>query len=73
MDSKEYFLKLSEQTYNELGDDEKMYLNHLGMQCKQLPTEEDLKDETYKKIRKNRIDAWDSEQEFLFKKRNNIV
>ena len=68
--SKEYYLKLSEQVYNELGDDEKLYLNHLGMQVKQLPTEEDLNDENYKKVRSNRIEAFNKEQEYLFSKRN---
>lgn len=68
--SKEYFLKLSEETYSKLGNDEKNYLNHLGMEVRQLPTETDLEDENYKKIRKHRIDAWNQEQEYLFKKRN---
>jgi hypothetical protein len=69
--TKEYFLKLSEENYNGLGNDEKMYLNHLGLQVKQLPSDEDLNDENYKKIRSNRIKAWNNEQEFLFNKRNN--
>lgn len=68
--TKEYFLKLSEDNYNKLGNDEKLYLNHLGLQVKQLPNDSDLEDENYKKVRKNRIDAWNDEQEFLFKKRN---
>jgi len=69
--SKEYFLKLSEQIYNELPDNEKMYLNHLGMEVRQLPTKEDSQnDENYKKIRKHRIDAWNEEQYYLFQKRN---
>ena len=70
MRTKEYYLKLSEQTYNELGNDEKSYLNHLGMQVKQLPTDDDFNDENYKKIRKHRIDAWNEEQKYLFEKRN---
>jgi len=70
MSSKEYFLKLSEQIYNELPDNEKMYLNNLGMEVRQLPTENDYNDENYKKIRKHRIDAWNEEQQYLFKKRN---
>jgi hypothetical protein len=68
--SKEYFLKMTEQLYNQLGNDEKIYLNHLGLQVKQIPKKEDLEDENYKKIRKHRIDAWNEEQEYLFKKRN---
>lgn len=71
MRTKEYYLKLQEEQYNELGNDEKMYLNHLGMQVKQLPGTEDLEDENYIKIRKHRIKAWNDEQEFLFNKRNN--
>jgi len=69
--TKEYFLKLSEENYSGLGDDEKMYLNHLGLQVKQLPSDEDLNDENYKKIRSNRIKAWNKEQEYLFNRRNN--
>ena len=68
--TKKYFLKLSEENYNGLGNDEKMYLNHLGLQVKQLPSDEDSSDENYKKIRSNRIKAWDKEQEYLFNKRN---
>lgn len=69
--SKEYFLKLSEQIYNELPDNEKIYLNNLGMEVRQLPVEKDYDDENYKKIRKHRIDAWNDEQQYLFNKRNN--
>ena len=53
--SKEYFLKLSEETYNELPDGVKLSLNLLGMEVRQLPTEIDLEDENYKKIRNTRI------------------
>lgn len=70
--SKEYFLKLAEQHYNELSDVEKIYLNRLGMEVRQIPTEKDLNDEVYKKIRSNRVDAWNKEQEYLFKKRKDI-
>jgi len=47
--SKEYFLKLQEEAYNQLPDNEKIYLNNLGMEVRQLPTEfskiyEDVKD-----------------------------
>ena len=66
--SKEYFLKLSEQIYNDLPNDEKLYLNNLGMEVRQLPTEKDYDDENYKKIRKHRIDAWNDEQKYLFDK-----
>ena len=69
--SKEYFLKLSEETYNELPCGVKLSLNHLGMEVRQLPTKEDLNDENYKKIKKHRIDAWNEEQKYLFDKRIN--
>ena len=71
MRAKEYYLKLSEEHYNQLNNNEKAYLFNLGMEVRQLPTETDLEDENYKKIRKHRIDAWNEEQEYLFKKRNN--
>ena len=68
--TKKYYLELSEETYNNLGNDEKLYLNHLGMQVRQLPSEEDLEDEDYKKVRNARLKAWEEEQQFLFRKRN---
>lgn len=69
--SKEYYLKMSEEQYSELPDMEKIYLGRLGMQVRQLPTDDDLQsDQNYQKIRKHRIDAWNAEQEYLFKKRN---
>ena len=70
--TKEYFLKLSEEHYDGLGNDEKLYLNHLGLQVKQLPSDEDLNDENYNKIRSNRIKAWNNEQEYLFNKRTKL-
>ena len=68
--SKEYFLKLSEETYNELPCGVKLSLNLLGMEVRQLPTENDLEDENYKKIRNTRIKAWNDEQKYLHQKRN---
>ena len=68
--TKKYYLELSEETYNNLGNDEKLYLNHLGMQVRQLPSEEDLQDEDYKKVRNARLKAWEEEQKFLYRKRN---
>lgn len=67
--SKEYFLKLQEETYNELPDGIKLGLNHLGLEVRQLPTDEDLQDENYKKIKKERVKAWNAEQKYLHKKR----
>jgi hypothetical protein len=68
--SKEYFLKLSEDHYNELNNNEKAYLFNLGMEVRQLPTKEDFEDENYKKIRSVRLKAWNEEQKYLSRKRN---
>jgi hypothetical protein len=68
--SKEYYLKLSEDHYNELNNNEKAYLFNLGMEVRQLPTEIDLEDENYKKIRNARLKAWNQEQKYLSRKRN---
>lgn len=68
--TKEYFLKLSEQIYNELGNDEKMYLNHLGMEVRQLPTDEDLKDEQVKSYKKEIAKNYENLNKYLFEKRN---
>jgi hypothetical protein len=70
MRTKEYFLKLQEETYNELPENEKLYLNHLGLEVRQLPSDTDLEDENYKKIRNQRISCWNEEQKYLFNKRN---
>lgn len=70
MGSKEYYLKLSEDYYNELNNNEKAYLFNLGMEVRQLPTDNDLEDENYKKIRNTRIKAWNDEQKYLSRKRN---
>ena len=67
--TKEYYLRLKEQEYEELSTDEKLYLNRLGMQIKQIPTDIDLNDERYKAIKKASRDAYNAEQEYLFKKR----
>jgi hypothetical protein len=68
--SKEYYLKLSEDHYNELNNNEKAYLFNLGMEVRQLPTKEDFEDENYKKIRNARLKAWNQEQKYLSRKRN---
>jgi hypothetical protein len=70
MRTKEYFLKLQEETYNKLPENEKLYLNHLGLEVRPLPSDNDLEDENYKKIRNQRIQYWNEEQKYLFNKRN---
>ena len=65
--TKEYYLKLQEETYNNLGNDEKMYLNHLGLQVKQISTELEQQDEVIKKIR---LKAYHDEQKRIFEIRN---
>ena len=68
--AKEYYLKLSEQTYNELGNDEKMYLNHLGLTVRQLPTSEDLKDEKVIYYKKEIAKNYENLDKYLFELRN---
>ena len=68
--SKEYFLKLSEETYNELPDGVKLSLNHLGMEVRQLPTEKDLEDEMIKSCKKEIAKNYEKINSYLFEKRN---
>ena len=68
--TKEYYLKLSEQFYNQLAFEEKKYLHDLGMIVRQLPSDEDLQDENYKKLKSAITQAFKAEQEYLFNKRN---
>ena len=68
--SKEYFLKLSEEIYSKLGNDEKTYLNHLGMEVRQLPTETDLEDEKVKLYKKEIAKSYDNLNKYLFENRN---
>lgn len=69
----EYRLRLKEDKFNELHPESKSFLMSLGMEVKQLPTKADEIDEHYKSLRKKRIDSWNDEQEYLFKKRHNIL
>lgn len=68
--TKEYFLKLQEERYNELGNDEKMYLNALGLEVRQIPTEEDLNDEKVKLYKREIAKNYDNLDKYLFEKRN---
>lgn len=68
--TKEYFLKLQEEEYNRLSVVEKIRLNTLGLVTKQVPNEEDLKDENVKKFNKNIASAYEEREKYLFKKRN---
>ena len=68
--SKEYFLKLSEETYNELPDGVKLSLNHLGMEVRQLPTGKDLEDEMIKSCKKEIAKNYEKINSYLFEKRN---
>lgn len=70
--SKEYYLKLQEEKYSSLSFNEQCYLNGLGLEVRQKPIEIDETDEHYKKLKKERLKAWNEEQEYLFKKRNNM-
>lgn len=70
--SSEYYLRLQEEEFNALDIDEQSFLMHLGMQVRQLETQHEENDEFYKKIKTNRIKAWNDEQEYLFKKRQKV-
>lgn len=68
--SKEYFIKLREEQYQELENSEKIYLFNLGMVVKQMPKEIDLEDENVKKLNKDIAKAYEEREKYLFKKRN---
>lgn len=68
--SKEYFLKLREQEYRDLENEEKIYLHRLGLVVKQIPLEVDLEDENVKKLNKDIAKAYEEREKYLFKKRN---
>ena len=68
--TKEYFLKLQEEAYNNLGNDEKMYLNSLGLEVRQLPTDEDLQDEKVKLYKQTIAKNYENLNNYLFDKRN---
>jgi len=68
--SKEYFLKLQEEAYNQLPDNEKIYLNNLGMEVRQLPTDEDLEDEQVRSYKKEIAKTYEKLNNYLFDKRN---
>lgn len=69
-ESKEYFLKLQEESYNILGNDEKMYLNTLGLEVRQIPTDEDIEDEKIKYLKKEIAKNYEKINNYLFEKRN---
>ena len=68
--SKEYFLKLQEESYNLLGNEEKMYLNTLGMEVRQIPVDEDINDEKIKYLKKEIAKNYEKINNYLFEKRN---
>jgi hypothetical protein len=70
MRTKEYFLKLQEETYNELPEKEKLYLNHLGLEVRQLPSDEDLEDEKVKIYKQTIAKTYENLNNYLFDKRN---
>jgi hypothetical protein len=68
--SKEYFLNMQEQQYNELGNDEKMYLNSLGMTVRQTPNKTEAADPVIKDLKKDIAKKYQSLNNYLFKIRN---
>ena len=71
--SKEYYLRLQEEQFESLHIEEQSYLMKIGMEVRQKAIEKDEMDENYKAIRKARLNAWNEEQEYLYKKRNNML
>ncbi len=70
--TKEYSLKLKEAQYNELPDNEKIYLNYLGMEVRQLPSDDDLNDEKVKLFKKEIAKSYENLNNYLFDKRNKL-
>ena len=70
MGSKEYFLKLSEDFYNSLHDEEQKYLNHLGLEVRQIATGEDSKDDKVKFYKKEIAKNYQKLNDYLFDIRN---
>lgn len=70
--SKEYYLRLQEEEFDRLNIEAQCYLNGLGLQVRQKETEIDKNDNHYNELKKARIKAFNDEQEYLFKKRNNM-
>lgn len=68
--SKEYFLKLREQEYQDLSNDEKLYLNRLGLITKHVPDKSDEEDVKVKEFDKLIKKAYEERDKYLFKKRN---
>lgn len=68
--TKEYFLKIQEAHYNQLGNDEKMYLNSLGIQVRQIPSDNDLEDIKVKFFKKEIAKNYENLNTYLFEKRN---
>lgn len=66
--TKEYYLKLSEDFYNNLGNDEKLYLNHIGLEVRQIPDDEN--DEKVKLYKKEIAKNYQKLNDYLFEIRN---
>lgn len=69
----EYRLRLKREKFDELENESKSFLIKLGMEVRHLPTKDDEDDEAYKSLKSKRIRAWNEEQEYLFKKHNNML
>ena len=70
MRNKEYYLKLSEEHYESLNLNEKLYLNEIGLKVRQLPNEEDLKDEKVIAYKKEIAKNYENLDKYLFELRN---
>jgi hypothetical protein len=70
--NKEYYLRLQEEHFESLPFEEQRFLIHLGTEVRQKETEIDKDDKHYQELKKARVKSWNEEQEYLFKKRNNM-
>lgn len=68
--TKEYFLKLSEERYQLLAPPEVLFLNELGLEVRQLPSEKDLEDERVILYRKEIARNYRELDKYLFEIRN---
>jgi len=68
--SKSYHLKLSEEYYNGLENRDKLFLNNIGLEVRQVPTDEDLKDEKVKLYKKEIAKTYQKLNDYLFDIRN---
>ena len=68
--SKSYHLKLSEEYYQGLDNRDKLFLNNLGLEVRQVPTDDELKDEKVKSYKREIAKNYQKINDYLFDIRN---